>query len=57
EAFAPDPEEVEWARRVLAARDEHDGEGVFRVAGEMIDAPLIARAERTVALAEEVEDD
>jgi citrate lyase beta subunit len=56
DAFAPDPEEVEWARRVLAAREEHDGEGVFRVGGEMIDAPLIARAERTVALAEEIED-
>ena len=48
EAFTPDPDEVEWARRVLAARDEAEGEGrgVFQVDGEMIDAPLIAQAER-----------
>ena len=56
-AVAPDPEEVAWARRVLAARDEHPGEGVFRVEGEMIDAPLLARAERIVSLTEEIDDD
>ena len=50
EAFTPDPDEVEWASRVLDARDEADREdrGVFSVDGEMIDAPLIARAERIV---------
>ncbi|MFB6102889.1 MAG: CoA ester lyase [Haloplanus sp.] len=46
EAFAPDPEDVAWARRVLAAREDADGRGVFEVDGEMIDAPLVARAER-----------
>jgi len=48
EAFTPDRERVEWARRVLAAREAADeaGRGVFEVDGEMIDAPLIARAER-----------
>jgi len=48
DAFAPDPEAVAWAERVLAARDEADTaeRGVFEVDGEMIDAPLIARAER-----------
>jgi citrate lyase subunit beta/citryl-CoA lyase len=48
EAFTPGDEEVEWAERVLEARDdaEADGRGVFRVDDEMIDAPLIARAER-----------
>jgi citrate lyase subunit beta/citryl-CoA lyase len=47
DAFAPDPEELEWARRVLDARDaaEAEGRGVFEVDGEMIDAPLIAQAE------------
>jgi citrate lyase subunit beta/citryl-CoA lyase len=45
EAFTPSDEQVAWARRVLDARDEHEGTGVFRVDGEMIDAPLIARAE------------
>jgi citrate lyase subunit beta/citryl-CoA lyase len=44
EAFAPDPDEVAWAERVLAATEDADG-GVIRVDGEMIDAPLAARAE------------
>jgi citrate lyase subunit beta/citryl-CoA lyase len=50
DALAPDPEAVAWAQRVLAARDEADRaeRGVFEVDGEMIDAPLIARAERIV---------
>lgn len=48
EAFAPAPEDIEWAERVLDAheRAKGDGQGVFRVDGEMIDAPLIARAKR-----------
>ncbi|WP_434522412.1 HpcH/HpaI aldolase/citrate lyase family protein [Halorubrum sp. AS12] len=48
EAFTPDPEEVEWAKAILDARDEAEREGraVFEVDGEMIDAPLIAQAER-----------
>jgi citrate lyase subunit beta/citryl-CoA lyase len=48
EAFSPGEEDVEWAERVLEAREAADdeGRGVFRVDGEMIDAPLIARAER-----------
>lgn len=47
EAFVPDPEERAWARDVLAARDAADdaGRGAFAVDGEMIDAPLVARAE------------
>ncbi len=50
EAFTPDPEAVEWAERVLDAREQADREdrGVFRVDGEMIDGPLIAQAERIV---------
>jgi citrate lyase subunit beta/citryl-CoA lyase len=57
EAFTPDEDELAWARRVLAARDEADaeGRGVFAVDGEMIDAPLIARAERIVERAEAAE--
>jgi len=47
-AFTPGPEEIEWAEKVLAARDaaDREGRGVFQVDGEMIDAPLIAQAER-----------
>lgn len=49
-AFTPDPEKVEWAETVLDARDaaDRDARGVFEVDGEMIDAPLIAQAERIV---------
>lgn len=48
DAFTPDPERVEWAERVVAARDAAaaDDRGVFEVDGEMIDAPLITQAER-----------
>ncbi|MXV64185.1 CoA ester lyase [Natronorubrum sp. JWXQ-INN-674] len=47
-AFTPSDEELEWAERVLEAEREADadGRGVFEVDGEMIDAPLIAQAER-----------
>ncbi len=50
EAFTPDPADVEWAEAVLDARDEatRNDRAVFQVDGEMIDAPLIARAERIV---------
>lgn len=41
ECFAPRPEEVEWARRVIAA--DRDG-GAQIVGGKMIDAPVVARA-------------
>lgn len=53
DAFTPEPERVEWAENVIAARDEAaaEGRGVFSVDGEMIDAPLIAQAERVLDLA------
>ena len=48
DAYTPDRSEIEWAERVLDARDEAEraGRGVFAVDGEMIDAPLVAQAER-----------
>lgn len=54
EAFTPDPDDIEWAERVLAARDtaREAGRAVFSVDGEMIDAPLIDRAEQILARAE-----
>lgn len=50
DAYTPTPERVEWAERVLDARDRaaDEGRGVFRVDGEMVDAPLVAQAERVV---------
>ncbi len=47
EVFTPDAERIEWATRILSARDEADG-GVFVVDGEMIDAPQIRQAERVL---------
>ena len=54
DAYTPDPEDVEWAERVLAAKAAADeaGRGVFRVDGEMIDAPLVAQAERVLERAD-----
>lgn len=53
-AFAPSASEVDHARRVLeaAAEAEKVGLGVVALDGKMIDAPIIAAAERTIRLAE-----
>ena len=49
-AFAPSAAEIAWARRVLAAAAEAGGCAAV-VDGRMIDAPVIARAERLLATA------
>lgn len=46
-AFAPAPEQLEWARRVVA--EAKNNPGAFKLDGEMIDAPLISQAKRVVA--------
>ena len=43
QAFSPNPEEVQWAQEVLDLYAEHE-QGVFMFNGEMIDAPVIAKA-------------
>ncbi|WP_435076138.1 HpcH/HpaI aldolase/citrate lyase family protein [Halococcus sp. AFM35] len=50
DAYTPDDERIAWAERVLDGKDEADaeGRGVFRVDDEMIDAPLVAQAERVL---------
>ena len=49
EGYRPSPEQVDWARRVLdTAREQR---GVFAFEGIMVDAPVLRRAERIVALA------
>ena len=50
DAFTPDEDEIEWAERVLEAKEVADaeGRGVFTVDGEMIDSPLVERAKRTL---------
>lgn len=54
DAFVPSEADVEWAHRVLEAKREANEEdrGVFRVDGEMVDAPLVTQAERIVERAE-----
>jgi citrate lyase subunit beta/citryl-CoA lyase len=47
--YAPTPEQVQWARHVLAAAA--DRRGVFAFDGTMVDAPVLRRAERIVQLA------
>ncbi len=50
-AFTPLPAEVEWARAVRAAA-EASGGGVVVLNDRMIDAPVIARAQRILAAVE-----
>lgn len=49
-AFAPGPDELAWATRVLEAAPAHGG-AVFRLDGRMVDAPVLALAARLVARA------
>jgi citrate lyase subunit beta/citryl-CoA lyase len=52
--FAPEPAELEKARRIVEAfrGAEARGEGVVALGTKMIDAPVVKRALRTVHLAE-----
>lgn len=46
QAYAPDDDEVAWARKVLAAA-EHN-QGVFQLDGRMVDGPVFRQAEATL---------
>jgi len=50
EAFAPAPEELAWARRVVEA-DAASGGSAVKVDGSMVDAPVVATARRILARA------
>jgi len=54
QVFMPSPSEIERARRIVAAATEARAKGVgaYLVDGQMIDAPFLASAEATIALAE-----
>lgn len=45
-AYAPDDDEVAWAKKVLAAA-EHN-QGVFQLDGRMVDGPVFRQAEATL---------
>lgn len=49
--FAPQPEELEWARRVIAAYEEgvSQGRGAVALAGELVDLPVVERARRLLS--------
>ena len=46
EAYTPGPDEIDWAERVLEGKRvaDEEGSGVFTVDGQMIDPPLVERA-------------
>lgn len=48
DVFTPSAEQLDWARRVIAACDEHPG-GAFALDGKMIDRPVVATARRLLA--------
>jgi len=55
-AFAPDPADLDWARRIIAAHGEAEaqGKGVLLVDGKLVEALHVAEAKRLVALAERI---
>ncbi|OWY39690.1 citrate (pro-3S)-lyase subunit beta [Xenophilus sp. AP218F] len=54
QAYAPSEEDVDYARRVIAAAEaaERDGLGAIALNGKMIDAPIVNHARRTLQRAE-----
>ena len=48
--FAPRPDEIEWARRVIevAQAGEEAGRGAVALDGALVDTPVVARAQRIV---------
>ncbi|ESX84853.1 citryl-CoA lyase [Mesorhizobium sp. LSHC412B00] len=54
EAFSPSAQEVEWARRVVAAENDAAARGLsaFSLDGKMIDPPVVRRAHEILALAQ-----
>ena len=49
-AFMPSDEEIDAAKQLIAAHDEHQaqGTGVFSYAGRMVDMPMIRAAEQVL---------
>jgi len=56
EVFSPSMEDIEWAKRVIAAYDEaqREGKGVFSLDGKMVDAPVLARAKNVLEKAKAI---
>jgi len=56
EVFSPTPEEIEYARKVVAAFEEAQkrGSAVVALGRKMIDPPVVARAQRILRMAEKM---
>jgi citrate lyase subunit beta/citryl-CoA lyase len=49
DVFTPTDDELAWARRVVEAAGAAKGRGAIAVDGQMVDAPVVARARRLLA--------
>ena len=49
-ALAPSAQELQWARKVVAGSAAANGAGAFQLDGQMVDAPVLLRAQRMLAL-------
>lgn len=49
-ALAPSADDLAWARKVVAASEAAQGAGAFQLDGQMVDAPVLLRAQRLLAL-------
>ena len=56
EVFSPTQAEIDYAHEVLETIRiaKEQGKGVVALRGKMIDAPIVARAQQTIAMAEEL---
>ena len=50
-AFAPSGDDLSWAQKVVEASAAANGAGAFQLDGQMVDAPVLLRAQRLLALA------
>lgn len=49
-ALAPSADDLNWAQKVVDASKAANGAGAFQLDGQMIDAPVLLRAQRLLAL-------
>lgn len=50
EALAPGADELVWAQKVVEAAAQASGAGAFQLEGRMVDAPVLLRAKRLLAM-------
>ena len=49
DVFTPSPDDIAWARRVVAAFAERPDQGVIALDGRVVDRPHVRLAERLLA--------